>query len=271
MPRSSRPNTVDAVLVGVLACCALFVASLGGAILAGVTLGVDPATLDAGQDPIFDGWLIGWALPLQAGLILWLVAGRLQRLGLSATDTLGLVRGHRWWTVALVLPAGLCADRAVALLQRFFPHSGGAGLEELALLPPTVGALGAVLALGLVVIGPLSEEVLFRGFILQGLRADGSPSRAIVLTALLFGLFHFDPIHIVGAAVLGLYLGWLRVVTGSLFAALCAHALNNGIWWVLVRRGHTGELTTWTLDLIALGIVLAAVWATRDALSEVAG
>jgi membrane protease YdiL (CAAX protease family) len=256
------------VLGAVLAFLVLFVAAIGGATLAGLTLGVDPVGLEAGDDPLFDQWLTAWALPIQAAFLALLVWRVLGRLGGSPRQELGLVPATRWWAIALVVPAGLVADRVTSTLQLWVPGSELGSLASLAELPGAPGVLGLMLFAGLVILGPVGEELLFRGLVLRGLLADGSALRAIVLSALMFGLFHFDPVHAAGAFVLGLYLGWVRLFTGSLVPAVLAHVVNNGLWYLLVVLGRSGGGTPWWADLIGLVVILGVVWTTRDALSE---
>ena len=76
--------------------------------------------------------------------------------------------------------------------------------------------------------GPLLEEVLFRGAI-QGLfmRYFGRPWPAILLSALVFGVFHMNPVQIVYATLLGIVFGWIYYRTGSLLSVIVGHVLNN--------------------------------------------
>lgn len=80
---------------------------------------------------------------------------------------------------------------------------------------------------GTVVVAPLTEEIVDRGIILKGLLAHYTQNRAIVWSALLFGLFHLNPWQFPGAFILGLVFAWWVVQTGSLWPAILGHALNN--------------------------------------------
>ncbi len=83
---------------------------------------------------------------------------------------------------------------------------------------------GLVLA---VVVAPLTEETLFRGIILRGLLARWKPWAAILMSAALFALMHFNPAQGPIAFGLGLVLGWVYVRTRSLGLCMLGHALNN--------------------------------------------
>ena len=79
----------------------------------------------------------------------------------------------------------------------------------------------------LVVIAPITEELLFRGLFLNRL-AEGYGSRVgVVVSALCFGIFHILPWQVVGAALVGIYLGWLVVRTRSIFVPMFSHAVFN--------------------------------------------
>jgi membrane protease YdiL (CAAX protease family) len=76
---------------------------------------------------------------------------------------------------------------------------------------------------------PLGEEVFFRGFALPALRKNMGPVLAILVSAALFALLHMDAVGFVGLMEIGVLLAALRWWSGSLWAAIIAHAVNNGI------------------------------------------
>lgn len=92
------------------------------------------------------------------------------------------------------------------------------------------GAPGvALLVVGAVLIAPVSEELFFRGMLLQGLwRRSGGPWRAIAVSAAVFAAIHYpQPQTVVPLFTLGLMLGYLRVRYRSLAACILAHVLFN--------------------------------------------
>ncbi len=100
-------------------------------------------------------------------------------------------------------------------------------------------ALGVV---GLAFLAPLLEEVLFRGAI-QGalIRLFGRPWPAIIVAALVFGIFHFNPVQIVYATLLGIVFGWIYYRTGSLLSVIVGHVLNNSLAVVTTIVFGAGE------------------------------
>jgi membrane protease YdiL (CAAX protease family) len=76
---------------------------------------------------------------------------------------------------------------------------------------------------------PFGEELFFRGFALPALRRSWGIVAAVVLSGALFSLLHMDPVGFLGLMEIGILLAALRWWTGSLWAAIIGHAVNNGI------------------------------------------
>ncbi len=79
------------------------------------------------------------------------------------------------------------------------------------------------------IIGPMAEEIFFRGFVLPGLMKKFGMIWALVISSVVFGLFHIDPGAIVPTFALGLALGWVYIKTGSIWPAMFAHGMHNTV------------------------------------------
>lgn len=88
------------------------------------------------------------------------------------------------------------------------------------------GGIWSILAL--VVMAPLTEELLFRGLILQGFVPRYGSVAAVLLSAFLFAAFHLNPYQFAPAMLTGVFLGWIFLRTGSLWPCITLHALYNG-------------------------------------------
>ncbi len=84
-----------------------------------------------------------------------------------------------------------------------------------------------VLMLFLVVGAPMVEELFFRGLLLRSLLGRTPPAVAIVISALLFALAHFEAVQFAGLAVFGVVLGILAWRTRRLAPGIGAHAAFN--------------------------------------------
>jgi membrane protease YdiL (CAAX protease family) len=129
----------------------------------------------------------------------------------------------------------------------------------------------------LVIVAPITEELLFRGIILRGLLSRYRPAVAVVLTALLFAALHLNPWQFISALFLGSLFGWFYLRTGSVALCVLAHAMANGLT-ILVPLlpwdipGLTGtpasakaEFQPWWLDLFGMAVLLAGLWLVRRA------
>lgn len=101
------------------------------------------------------------------------------------------------------------------------------------------GAFGAIAAGVLIVVAaPFSEEVFFRGFIFGGLRHRLSFPVAGLISAAIFGLFHYTGPGSLGVvpqlAFLGFALSWVYEETGSIYPTIAVHALNNALAFALL-------------------------------------
>ncbi len=78
-----------------------------------------------------------------------------------------------------------------------------------------------------VVVGAVSEELAFRGFILTGLRQRFRPATAVLLSSFLFALAQMNVFQFVPHFVLGAVLGFLVLRSGSLWPGVVFHLLYN--------------------------------------------
>jgi CAAX protease family protein len=99
-------------------------------------------------------------------------------------------------------------------------------------LRPT-GPFDAVLSVLAIAVAPaLCEEVLNRGVVLPSLLRPLGPAGAVVGSAIVFGLMHVDLYRLPFTFAVGLALGVLRLITGSLSASIVAHATLNTLTFV---------------------------------------
>jgi len=129
----------------------------------------------------------------------------------------------------------------------------------------------------LVIIAPITEELLFRGIILRGLLGRYRPAVAVALSAFLFAVIHANPWQLLSAFFLGLVFGWFYLRTGSLLLCILAHAIANGLSVICTLipvsiPGLTSQpdytvtaFQPWWLDLSGLCVLLAGLWFFRHA------
>ncbi len=84
------------------------------------------------------------------------------------------------------------------------------------------------LTISAVVVAPVVEEVLFRGFFYSWLRPRAGATTTIIVTAAVFSLYHMTLYSIVPLFVVGVLLGWVYERTRSLVFPIAWHAIFNG-------------------------------------------
>lgn len=93
-------------------------------------------------------------------------------------------------------------------------------------------------ALAVIALAPaICEELAFRGFVLSGLRRMGQTWQAILVSSALFGLAHGILQQSIGAAVIGVVIGYVAIQSGSLLPGVAYHAVHNGLSVLIGRLG----------------------------------
>ncbi len=218
---------------------------------------------------------------IQAALIVLALGAFLRSRGFAPQTTLGLTPtrfGLVLWGAVGIVPLGMITGLILTPIIQMMPWLLSKELEALVRLS-RFSALQNYLFYALALsVGPaLSEELAFRGLILQGLRSRLGAVSAVVVTALFFGVIHLDIVQGVLAFVIGLYLGYLTVRSGSIYPALVAHAWNNlwatfeaGLWQaanpqmspkdILLSAGYP-----WWAYVLAGLVLIGAVYAFHRA------
>ncbi len=122
-----------------------------------------------------------------------------------------------------------------------------------------------VLSSGLVV--PFLEETLFRGVVYQRLKRDFPLLPSMLLSAILFGVVHFNVVQFLYAFLIGIALSIFMEWSGHLYGAIVGHITANLIAIVRTETGWLGWTTdgsavAWAVScvLLAAGILLLAAW-----------
>jgi membrane protease YdiL (CAAX protease family) len=137
-------------------------------------------------------------------------------------DRLPLVLG-------ISVSALVCASAMMGIFESLAPPEWVKFFDETQVLSSVSGPWLGVLFTGVIVGAPIAEELVFRGCLLPMLAGRMRLGWALVVQAALFSLIHGDPIGFLPRFVLGLAFGMLWIYSGSLWAGIFAHALNNGI------------------------------------------
>ena len=88
--------------------------------------------------------------------------------------------------------------------------------------------------LALVIIAPVAEEVLFRGYLYGKLKSYVPVLWAAIATSVLFGLVHLQWNVAVDVFVLSMFLCGLRSITGSIWAGILVHSIKNAVAYFIL-------------------------------------
>ena len=97
----------------------------------------------------------------------------------------------------------------------------------------TTNSLSPLLILYAVLLGPIEEELTFRGVIFSSARKALPFWAANIFQALLFGIFHMNLIQGIYAFFIGLFLGYIAGRGGSIYFSIFLHILFNS-WGTFV-------------------------------------
>lgn len=165
--------------------------------------------------------------------------------GTISREELGL-KGWPTWTDVGLAPVGfvvylLLAAGLVALFS-LFPWFDASEAQDVGFKTFIFGFDRLLAFFTLVVIAPIAEEVIFRGWLYQKIRSklwnEVAHPAAIIITTLLvsvlFGLIHAQWNVGVNVFAMSLVLCALREITGTIYAGILLHMLKNGVAFYLL-------------------------------------
>ncbi len=180
-----------------------------------------------------DFWLL---LAVQIVVYVSVIGGvwlAVTRRGRSPALTLAF-RPVKWWIVLLGAVATVALSFVADILLQSLAHDTQSQMTEAIQGMTMTPALAAVSVAMIAVLAPIGEEMLFRGLLFGWLRAHWPFWLTALVTSALFGLAHGNLEYAVVAGILGLLLAYLRERTGSLWASIGAHILNNAFAVLLI-------------------------------------
>lgn len=109
-------------------------------------------------------------------------------------------------------------------------------------IPPPTDYQSFIYGLFVMGITPgICEEIMFRG-VIQGTYDKLGYKKSIIITSILFAMFHFTLVNFIGPLILGIVFGIMVHKTNSLYTSIIGHALNNSIalsiLYVINKNSH---------------------------------
>ena len=145
---------------------------------------------------------------------------------------------HIFYTVVLGAGISILTDEVDRLIQKIFSYPlKFSYLEEFMKIQDLFTAVYIVVLI--LIIAPLIEEMVFRGFLLRVFEYRiGDVTKAILLNALIFAIFHFNPWWFVQIFILGIFMGYLAWKTDSILLSFTLHFCVNGLSVFFINAGE---------------------------------
>ncbi len=168
-----------------------------------------------------------FAIPIYLLVLVWVWLAVVRRGGVDLAVMLQWPRlGLYWFVVAGLLVLQFLFSLAAILLTELVVPGLSESVEG-------VGEGNIVIAtIGIVALPAVVEELVFRGVLLERFTVKWRVGAAVVVSAVLFGILHADP---VGAGIFGVVTGLLYLRTGSLWPGILIHAANNLVALIAIR------------------------------------
>ena len=143
----------------------------------------------------------------------------------------------KYYFIAILLQIGLLSFSELNTLFLRFLEKFGYVDDELVL--PSVDGFGFVGVLLVVAVLPaIFEEIIFRGFLLRGLKSFGEVG-AILLCGGLFALYHQNPAQTLYQFCCGAAFALVALRAGSVLPTVVSHFFNNALIVTLYKYGIT--------------------------------
>lgn len=149
------------------------------------------------------------------------------------------IRMPHWSTLPVAVVLGVTLHpiyvTLAGVIGKMYPISEQAIESMKPFTDQIAGAPWMTVVFLMAVVPAVCEELAFRGFIFGGLLRNGGRLRAVLVTAVLFGISHGILQQSITATVMGLMLGWIALRTGSVLPGMLIHFTNNALSVSLAR------------------------------------
>lgn len=126
------------------------------------------------------------------------------------------------------------------IFYSFFSHTG---TEALDFIEKSLSlSFGAIISV--VFIGPVFEEIVFRGLCIGFLKKKVGVVATIFTQAILFGMAHGNMAQFIDASILGIFLGLLVLYTNSIYSSIICHIIYNGVATIVSLNSDTSFIYT---------------------------
>lgn len=154
---------------------------------------------------------------------------------------------------------GQYASNLIATLTGVLIPSAMDSYEDLAQNFDLSTASPVLMILAVCIVGPIAEELVFRGMIFGKLRRAFSFWPAAIISGIMFGVFHMNIMQGVYASVLGVLLAYVYEKTQTIFGSIFFHIVFNASSYItdFVNRGIQSVVPSETV--YSAGLILFSI------------
>ncbi|HKW14639.1 MAG TPA: type II CAAX endopeptidase family protein [Candidatus Krumholzibacteria bacterium] len=184
-------------------------------------------------------------------------------------------RIHRLILVIVATCATVVLVDQIYVINQHFTPVPEEYAEQIRELKPTSAWQLVITAIGLCVLVPLAEEMVFRGMIQRIFSRNMWPVLAVLLSGAVFGAVHLNAHLLISITCFGWFLGFLFEATDNLIYSMVAHAIFNTVALVQLTTDasvESGNLPVYLRDVwmvvVALVLFIFLVRKIREGGSE---
>ncbi len=169
------------------------------------------------------------------------------------------VKWSTWiWSLLFFLGISVLSDQIIQLISKVF-FSEGSSLDMITEMIMG-GSLWAAI-ISTVIMAPFMEELMVRGLSLNKLLSGTDTKKAIIISAVIFGVIHLNLLQGLNAFVLGIILAMIYIKTRSIILCMVCHAANNLLacvssYWIMNEVANAVMMNNIiNVALLLLGVV----------------
>ena len=182
-------------------------------------------------------------------LLVVLVPLKLMKIWHVNRKDLGLDKLPTWTDIGLAPVGFIIAIILAAIVTSVFSNFSwfdAEAVQDVGFSYYLVGFNKIIAFFALVVVAPIAEEIIFRGWLYGLIRKETSAKMANIwsvvlssfLVSFLFGLVHFQWNVSVNVFAMSLVLCAMREITGTIYSGILMHMIKNGVaFWLLYVMG----------------------------------
>ena len=203
---------------------------------------------------------LGIGLSALVGILLpsFLLLRRFPR-GLPGQLRIARPRIHRMILVVVATFAAVVLIDQIYVLNQHFTPVPEDYAEAIRDLKPTNALQFIVTFMGLCLLVPLAEEIIFRGIVQQVFTRNMGGVLGFFLAGATFGAVHLNAHLLISITAFGIFLGYIYYVTGNLTYTIVAHAIFNMVAFAQLAFQSEAETSALPFYVADVRIVVASL------------